>query len=204
MSPSLIRLIFLATLFALPPTGEVSAHDTPDDFVERAVAVVVKGRQIEVSVQIGINAKTMRDQLNLWKVTEEYPDDIELTQKFCAEIQTRLLEKFELRLGDEVVELTAASVEPYAEHHKTAVMKLHAEIPASVDQCQLSLTDSSFTELDGAVRYAIKGRGKTLVTQSNAAPIIIRATRVELGALDEEQRKAASQIIAQIQIVGEG
>ncbi len=182
--------------------GSAITHDTPDDFTERAIALVVKDRQIEISVQIGINAKTMRDKLTEWKITEKFDDENELTNRFCSEIQTRLLKNFELCLDDEQLELSVTSVDPFAEHHKTAVMKLVAVVPEGIDQGQISFTDTSFMKLDGAVRFAIKGRGNAIVTQSNVAPIIIRAKRIELGGLSKEQRKAACQIQARIKIVG--
>lgn len=176
-------------------------HDTPDDFVERAVAILIRDRQIEITVQIGINAKTMRDKMATWGINEEYENENDLTNRFCDEIRQRLLEKFELRLDDQPIDLEVTSVDPFAEHHKTAVMRLNAQIPEGVTGGQLTFQDTSFMKLDGAVRYAIKGRGITLVTKSNVAPIIIRAERVELGTMDAEQRQAACLIDAKLKII---
>ena len=193
--------LFLLLLVSTVSASEWSRHDTPDDFVERAVAVLIRDRQIEISVQIGINAKTMRDKLATWDISEEYENETDLTNRFCEEIRHRLLEKFELRLDGEPLELEVTNVDPFAEHHKTAVMKLVAQIPEEVTGGQITFQDSSFMKLDGAVRYAIKGRGTTLVTKSNVAPIIIRADRVELGPLDAEQRLAACLIDAKLKII---
>lgn len=198
-TPCFLNLILL---FAnVTAAGEIKPHDTPDDFIERSVAVVIRDRQIEVTVQIGINAKTMRDKLATWDVTEEFENEMELTNRFCEVIRDRLVKKFELQLDGERIEMQVTRVDPFAEHHKTAVMTLVAELPEGSTGGQLTLQDSSFMNLDGAVRYSIKGRGKTLVTKSNVAPIIIRAKRIELGALDAEQRLELCQIKARVKTI---
>lgn len=194
----LILVLFLTNVVSI---SEAKPHDTPDDFIERAVAVVIRDRQIEVSIQIGINAKTMRDKLATWEVREEFENETELTHRFCEEVRNHLAKKFELQLDGERIDMEVASVDPFAEHHKTAVMKLVAELPDGSTGGQLTLQDASFMKLDGAVRYSIKGRGKTLVTKSNAAPIIIRAKRIELGALDADQRSEVCQIKAKVKTI---
>jgi hypothetical protein len=185
----------------MPSSKTATLHDTPDGFVERAIAIVIRDRTIELSVQIGINEKTMRDQFSEWEVRGDFETEADVTKQYCQEIQTRILPKLCLQLNKVDLELNVASVEPFAEHHKTAVMKLVATVPDEVDSGTLTFADTSFAGMDGAVRYAIKGRGKTLVTQSDAAPIIIRADRVELSPLSEEERAGVCHLTAKFKMV---
>lgn len=183
------------------PVSTVWIHDTPDGFIERSVAVIVRERTIEVSIQIGINAKTMRDQLADWNIDETFETENALTRRYCELIPDHLLSQYKFSLDQQAIEMKVVSVDPFAEHHKTAVVRLTAQIPNDVESVSFQMLDHSFEQFDGAIRYAIKGRGKTLLTQSNVAPIIIRATRTELGSLSEVQRREICQIQARIRVL---
>ena len=180
--------------------GETRLHDTPDGFVERAVGIIVRGRNVEVTYQIGINPKTMRDVLGEWNCHEEFENDEELTHKFCDLLQGHILEGITVRCGEEKLKMAVKSVEPFARHHKTAVVILTAELPAS-ESIKFDLSDSNFANLDGAVRYAIKANSNTIVTSSNVAPIVLRAERKELTGLPDTERMAACRVEAALKIL---
>lgn len=192
--------IFAASILTTFGVG-TTAHDTPDGFVERAVAVVIQGRTVSVSIQIGINAKTMRDVLAECDISEEFQSDEELTRCFCEILKNQLVDDWSLEVEGERLKPMDLNVEPYAEHHKTAVLKFQAKIPESVEDASFRLIDHSFLNLDGAVRYALKSKGNSLLTNTDVAPIIIRAKRIELSSMSEAQRKEACQINARFVIV---
>ncbi|MEL7498238.1 MAG: hypothetical protein AAFN77_11550 [Planctomycetota bacterium] len=50
-------------------------------------------------------------------------------------------------------------------------------------QIELKLIDQLFKDSDGAVRYALKTKGKAMIAKSNVAPILVRAERMELAKL---------------------
>jgi hypothetical protein len=75
------------------------------------------------------------------------------------------------------------------------------KIPAG-EKSTLTFFDGNFAELNGAIRLAIKTSGRAMLLRSNAAPILLRADRVELGELDAKERQASCALSATI-VVGE-
>lgn len=183
---------------------EIVPHDTPDGQVERAVAVVIKGRSIEVTYQVGINPTTTKDQLIAWQVegvAEAGDDDVELARLFCQELEKRLTEGLSFTVDEIPLNATVEEVAPFAMHHKAAVVRIVAELPDSTEEMDLVIADSNWATMPGGARYAIKARKNALLTSSNAAPIIIRSTRVELGELEPEERAATCTLQATVKVL---
>lgn len=81
--------------------------------------------------------------------------------------------------------LTKIKLTPEARHpfSMTIQFEFQIEVAPSSDSPRtgnLKIQDRMFPQFDGAVRYAIKTRGNSMLARSNVAPILVRADRVEL------------------------
>ena len=207
-SPSdiLIRIVHMSWITAILLTGftaeatDLLKHDTPDGFVERSVAVVLRGREIVITYQIGINPKTTRDQLRHWQIEETFDSEEVLNEKFCELLQTKILAAVEIEVDGVPLETAVSNIEPFAAHHKSALVTLTAQIPSDKTEVDFALKDTAFANLEGATRFAIKARSAAIVLQSNVAPIIQRAERIELSSLTAEE-KEQSQIRARLKFL---
>lgn len=184
-----------------PSNAGLSTHDTPDGFVERAVAIIVRGRQVDITYQIGINPTTMRTALKAWNCQDVLDDEIALNAKFCELLNVKISETLEIQVDGSPLEFAVQSVEPFARHHKAAVVTLRAELPESESTLSLEMVDASFAGFDGAVRYAIKANSNTILTGSNAAPILQRAERIELVGMEENERLKACRVEATLKYI---
>ena len=195
------------TLFGLSDDTtacEIVPHDTPDGQVERAVAVVIIGRTIELTYQIGINPTTTKEQLVAWQVDgiqEAGDDDTELAQLFCDELKTRLANGLSITVDGNQLNALTSEVAPFAMHHKSAVVTIVTELPDSAEEMELVITDNNWPTLPGGARYAIKARKNALLTGSNASPIIIRSPRIELGELEHQKRAEACTLRATVRVL---
>ena len=195
------------TLFGLSDDTaacEIVPHDTPDGQVERAVAVVIIGRTIEVTYQVGISPTTTKDQLVAWQadgLQKAGDDDAELAQLFCDELETRLANGLSISVDGNQLNALVSEVAPFAMHHKSAVVTIVSELPDSAEEMELVITDNNWSTLPGGARYAIKARKNALLTGSNAAPIIIRSTRVNLGELEHQERAEACTLRATVKVL---
>ena len=86
---------------------------------------------------------------------------------------------------------------PAARHPFILTVKFEFEIPP-LKSAKLEISDKNFRHQTGAVRYAIKALGSTMLVKSNKAPIIIRAQRVELAGLSEKETISETSISAKI------
>jgi len=86
---------------------------------------------------------------------------------------------------------------PAPRHPFNLVVRFEFELPPT-KSVQLDIADTNFLRQTGAVRYAIKAVGSTMLVKSNAAPIIIRAKRVELVGLSRKETVSATSISAKI------
>jgi len=89
---------------------------------------------------------------------------------------------------------------PAPRHPFNLVVKFEFELPLT-KSVQLDIADTNFLRQTGAVRYAIKAAGSTMLVKSNAAPIIIRAKRVELAGLSRKETVSKTSISAKILLV---
>ena len=100
------------------------------------------------------------------------------------------------------IEFSKVSVEPAARHPYSVLVKFQFSLeekkvskgvltvdepridpksdPPASRVVDLQLTDDVFSEHAGATRYALRARGSTMLLQSNVAPVLVRAERVEV------------------------
>ena len=124
--------------------------------------------------------------------------------------------RLKLACNGQQVALSKVSIEPAARHPFSVVVKFQFSVEAkqAIDEqakadnkkaagatskpdssqgsvVDFQVTDGLFSGHHGATRYALRSRGSTMVLQSNVAPALVRADRVEvvLGAGANEDEK---------------
>jgi hypothetical protein len=99
------------------------------------------------------------------------------------------------RITPEAVDLGPTPVHPFI-----LVVKFEFQLPVSND-IELNVEDRNFPDLTGAVRYALKAKGNSMLLKSNAAPILIRADRVELAGMTLVERAKCTTISAKLAVI---
>ena len=125
--------------------------------------------------------------------------------KLFGELQQEwFTDHLKLSSDGQAVELSKVLVEPAARHPYSVLVKfqfsLHKNdanetklvagepdvatksVPAANRVIDFQVTDGVFSGFAGATRYALRGRGATMLLQSNVAPILVRAERVEVDS----------------------
>ena len=135
----------------------------------------------------------------------EHLTDLTLIKRFGELKEDWFAGRLKLVRNGQQVTLSKVSVEPAARHPFSVVVKFQFSVeakqaveeqakaernkaagPASKpDSSQGSVvdfqvTDGLFSDHHGATRYALRSRGSTMVLQSNVAPALVRADRVEV------------------------
>lgn len=65
------------------------------------------------------------------------------------------------------------------------------------------VTDHLFAGYSGAVRYALRARGSTMLLRSNVAPVLVRAERLEIDQNAAIEQKGAPTIQAKLTVGGQ-
>lgn len=184
------------------------AHDLPDGFVERSTAILIRDRQIKIEYAVGLSAGTMRSLLERWGEQIDGGwrapaiDDEMVREEFVKRSPQHLLKGVNLRLDDRPLEMEVRRAERSVRHHYDLELTLQADLPKQPGMWRMEWDDKNFLDLDGAIRKSCKAAGRSLLIRSNAAPIIVRAERVELGKLSKEDRHEASRILATVKWLG--
>ena len=146
----------------------------------------------------------------------EHLTDLAMIKRF-GELQRQWFAgRLKLACNGQQVALSKVSIEPAARHPFSVVVKFQfsVEVKQAIDEqgkadnkkaagatskpdssqgsvVDFQVTDGLFSGHHGATRYALRSRGSTMVLQSNVAPALVRADRVEvvLGAGANEDEK---------------
>ena len=146
----------------------------------------------------------------------EHLTDLAMIKRF-GELQRQWFAgRLKLACNGQQVALSKVSIEPAARHPFSVVVKFQFSVEAkqAIDEqgkadnkkaagatskpdssqgsvVDFQVTDGLFSGHHGATRYALRSRGSTMVLQSNVAPALVRADRVEvvLGAGANEDEK---------------
>ena len=129
--------------------------------------------------------------------------------------------RLKLACNGQPVALSKVSVEPAARHPFSVVVKFQFSVAAkqAVEEkdeadrktvvgetvkpdspqgsmVDFQVTDGLFSQYHGATRYALRSRGSTMLLQSNVAPALVRADRVEIArgaGVEEDGKQTAIQ-----------
>lgn len=138
--------------------------------------------------------------------SDDQSSDLEnpIHEQLLAELQksgpTQIARQILITCQGKPLEIKNISASPAPRHPFNLVVRFEFEIPA-VKSAQLLIEDQNFRQQTGAVRYAIKALGGTMLVKSNVAPIIVRAQRRELAGLSKKESLSETSISAQILIM---
>lgn len=152
----------------------------------------------------------------------EHLTDPVVIKQFSKHVKTWLARDMQVRCNGKRVNVEKIEVSAEARHPFSMVLRFQFAVApnqaSSVtktsvsngkpDAVELEIMDGLFPKTDGAIRYALKTKGKTMLANSNVAPILVRADRIELGKLrklaaengtdDDEWVKKISKIKARL------
>jgi len=200
---------------ALVPTGSGVAvgvhcrggrpHVLPDGFIERAVQIVVRDREVRVNFSVGLNPETMREVLAAWQVDDSeelrFSSEDELRKAFGQALKRRLLERAKLTVNGEPLEFDQATIDLAVRHPYDLTVQIVGQLPADRSRVDLGWKSDSLTAWTGTARLACKAMGKAILIRSNVAPIVVRAKQVELSELKPEARSKACHIRARLMVL---
>lgn len=203
---------------------EPNVHQFEDGFVERTLSMVVRDRTAYGEYSIGLNDRTLRDVLADWKkgdltnppagaatesdakepkdsnAIQDDPDASALLDALNQSAAEAITQRLVITCNGNPVKLTAISTGLAPRHPFCVLVKFEFQIP-NLQMIDLKVTDNNFLQQPGAFRAAIKTRGNATLMRSNVAPILVRAQRIELDDLSQEQRKQETTISAKIAIL---
>ncbi len=128
-------------------------------------------------------------------------DDNPIQQQLLAELQSlgpeQIARGVVVTCDGKPLKIRNVTADLAPRHPFVLVVKFEFEIPATKSAI-LEIKDQNFREQTGAVRYAIKALGNLMLVKSDAAPIIIRAKRLELAELSKKETISKTSISAQL------
>ena len=128
---------------------------------------------------------------------EEFKNDATLVAEFRKLLTEHLAKDLLVTCHDQPVTIREINPDTPPRHHMSATVQFEFTLPAK-KVVDLSVVDSNFSQCDGGARYALKVGGNLVLANSNVAPILVRADRVEFAELSETAREQACKIKAQI------
>jgi hypothetical protein len=203
------------------PLVHPSSHQFEDDFVERTLAIIIRGNKAEITYSIGLNENTTEKILSKWSKLDAVTSTAvvappkpngppvqlekdsghalspELTKRFQGAAGKFITENLKVKIGQKPQQLKLISAEPAPRHPFAITLKWELAIPEQ-KVVDLQIIDSNFLDLDGASRISLKATGNAMLLQSNAAPILIRAKRTLLAELGLKDRKDEMTVLAKI------
>jgi hypothetical protein len=125
--------------------------------------------------------------------------DAELLAKFRMLAVKKIPKNLAISYDGNPIELEAAVDGPPPRHPFTMTIKFKFKLPQS-QKSELTIADNNFKNQIGAVRYSLKATGKSMIFQSNVAPILVRSERVMLGKQTNPDKDAQAAIDAELSI----
>jgi len=135
----------------------------------------------------------------------EHLTDLATIKRFGEMQKHWFAERLKLERNGKPITLSKVSVEPAARHPFSVVVKFQFSVIAKLaierdgkvnrkneamaisepnspqsGVVDFQVIDELFSEHAGATRYALRARGSTMLLQSNVAPVLVRADRVEI------------------------
>ena len=190
-------IVFFSACLLFQAVDRAFAHELEDNFVEKAVEVVIRDNKATLKYYVGVSDSTAKSYIEKWTGTKLSDDQtINVEVDFAEQLAKRLVESVELKINGTQRKLRPADVSNPAKHHFTCVAKLEFELDNGANEIQI--VDKEFQEIQSAARYSLKALGSTMLVNSNVAPIIIRAKRHELNADGANRRSELCTINATV------
>ena len=129
----------------------------------------------------------------------EHLTDLETIQRFAKSPTVWFQNHLNISINSKPVKIKNVQVSPASKHPFSILVKFRFSISsASVDTAKpnkyrLSIKDGIFPSYEGAVRQALKVKGSGMLINSNVAPILVRAQRIEINPVAGPESPLPSQ-----------
>lgn len=131
---------------------------------------------------------------------EEDVITIATLDKFQSVAGQEVAKRFKVTCNKKLIPVKNIKVEKAPRHPFVLLIKFELELPV-FETGEVVISDENFRQQTGAVRYALKGTGDTMLLKSNVAPIVIRAKRIELSGLSAKETADKTSISARLAIM---
>ena len=155
------------------------AHEPADGEVVRSIQIIVRDNTAHVRIAIGVNNKTLADVLksvNAKPLSDSTDDCIAALEKslpaYVANNISLAIDQTPISVGNRRIQQTAV-------HHERFVIDLQYKIKTDGKFVNLELQDNLLKAYPGPIRYAIRPRGRAVMSRTNAASVLARAKPVE-------------------------
>lgn len=128
--------------------------------------------------------------------------DAELYARFKKLAPNEIANRIAVTCDGQRVVPGSVTAGPTPLHPFLLVVKFEFKLPAS-EGIDLKIRDQNFPGNSGAVRYALKTKGNSMLLKSNKAPILVRSERVELTDLTPKKQEQLTTIAARLAIIGD-
>jgi hypothetical protein len=125
--------------------------------------------------------------------------DAELLARFEQAAPGEIASRIDVTCNGQRVLPAAVALGPTPLHPFVLVVKFELELPVG-ENVEFNVHDRNFRGNTGAVRYALKAKGNTMLLNSNQAPILVRSERVEVADLSPDEREKRSVISSRLAI----
>ena len=150
------------------------------------------------------NAENSKQKNNTeLKTDQPEEDDViskEALDKFKSLAGLQIAKRIKVTCEGKPHSIELVSVEKAPRHPFVLRLNFKFKLP-ELETVQFGIIDENFREQTGAVRYALKGNKNTMLLNSNVAPIVVRAKRVELKGLSVKEVTLKTSISAKLAIM---
>ncbi|MEM7457353.1 MAG: hypothetical protein AAF456_23660 [Planctomycetota bacterium] len=167
------------------------------------------------------NSEIAGDETGPAPVPESPMEAGDETDESVVEAETRLREAFAAAVSGFIsrnidaecngvsAELVVISAEQSSRHHVDVLVTFEFDLfPETEDgyvedsgPVELTFRDRNFEQMTGAVRTALKVRGRTFLKQSETAPSLTRAERIELEGLEQTESLEAASVTGILEVL---
>jgi hypothetical protein len=117
----------------------------------------------------------------------EHLTDLDTIHRFSSSPEIWFQKHLKIKINSKLVRIEKIQVSPASKHPFSITVKFQFLVATESiantvkrDKYRLSIVDELFSCHQGAVRQALKAKGSAMLLNSNVAPILVRAKRIEL------------------------
>ena len=117
----------------------------------------------------------------------------ELMARFKKLAPVAIAKGLKITCDEKSIPIISIEEGPPSRHPFTMTIKFKFELP-EFKICDLKINDENFADQSGAARYAFKTAGRSMLMQSDVAPILVRANRIELAQPSKRELRPGTSI----------
>ncbi len=168
-------IYLLIGLLLLVPVSKTVPHEPKDGEIVRSIQIIVRDDIAHVRVAVGANDKTLSELLD---VTGQKAKSNSVDDQVVAlhkSLPPYVIKHISLSLDDKLLTSGNIKIQQTAAHHERFVIEAKYKIGRADRFSRLVIKDQLFDKYPGAIRYAIRPRGRAIITNANVAPVLARA-----------------------------